>query len=209
MHLSDGVLSPVLIAATSVLGTGMVAWSLKGLKTEEIPKISLMTALFVAASMVRFPIGATSVHLLLTGLIGLVAGRRTAVVLAVALTLQLFLLQFGGLSSLGANILIESVPATLLGMILSARLTQSPRRAFWYGLTAGSLAILGSAVLLCLFLIQSNMRFGAGPFSTVRLVLLGHVPLMVIEGMITAFAVQLIVRIRPEIFVSVHGAGKT
>lgn len=200
MHISDGVLSPMMIASTSVVGASILTFSLKGIKTEEIPRISLMTALFLVGSTIRIPIGPTSMHLMLTGLIGLVTGRRTAVAILTALLLQLFLFQFGGLSSLGANVSIESLPAMLLGMMFGPKLSRSGNRSFWYGFSAGFLAILGSVFLLSIVLIQSNLRFGMGPFSTVSAVVLGHVPLMFVEGFITAFAVRFIVRVRPDFF---------
>lgn len=204
MHISDGVLSPVLMVGTTVAGLGMVFWSLKGIKSEEIPKVSLMTALFFVSSLIRFPIGPTSIHLLLVGFIGLIAGRRTAVTLFAALLLQLFLLQFGGLSSLGANVLIQSLPATFLGMTLSSRLLPPGKKTFLYGFAAGVLSILGSVLLLSLVLFQSNARFGMGVFSTLHVIILGHIPLMFIEGLITAFAVRFIVQVRPAVFSTGH-----
>lgn len=202
MHISDGILSPTMIAATSLAGAGTLAFSLRGIKTEEIPKISLMTALFFVGSTVHLPVGPTSVHLLLTGFIGLITGRHAGVSIFIALLLQLFLLHFGGLSSLGANVLIESLPAMLLGMTVRSRLARSGNKSFFYGFASGFLCVLGSVLLLGTILIQSNMRFGMGPFSTVRTLTLGHVPLMFLEGLITGFAVRFIVQIRPAFF---HG----
>lgn len=200
MHISDGVLSPVLIATTSLVGLGLSVFAIKGTKTDEIPKISLMTALFLVGSTIRIPIGPASVHLILTGLIGLVAGRRTAAVILTALLIQLFLFQFGGISSLGANVLIEALPATLLGMTLRPKLVRSGNRSLLYGFAIGFLAVFGSVLLLSVVLIQSNLRFAMGVFSTVSTLLLAHIPLMFIEGFITAFAVRFIVRVRPDFF---------
>ena len=186
-----------MIAVTTLLGTGTVAFSLRKIKTDEIPKISLMTAVFFVGSTVHIPIGPTSVHLLLTGFIGLVTGSRAAISILIALILQLFLLHFGGLASLGANVLIESIPAMLLGTCLRTGLDTKP---FLYGFLAGFLSILGSVILLGLILIQSNLRFGIGPLSTVWTVAAAHVPLMFIEGLITGFAVQFIAKVRPRFF---------
>ena len=197
MHISDGVLSPAVIGITSLLGAGTLAFSLRGIKTEEIPKISLMTAVFLTGSTIHIPIGPTSMHLVLTGFIGLVTGRHAGVSIFIALLVQLFLLHFGGLSSLGANVLIESLPAMLLGMLLRPRLGN---KAFLYGFMAGFLAILGSVLLLGILLIQSHLRFGMGPFSTVTTVIVGHIPLMFIEGLITGFAIRFLVKIRPGFF---------
>ena len=200
MHISDGVLSPAMIAVTSLAGAGTLAFSLKGIKTEDIPKISLMTAVFFVGSTVHPPIGPTSMHLMLTGFIGLVVGRHAAVSVLIALLLQLFLLHFGGIFSLGANVFIMSVPAMILGMFLRPRLMKAGSKSFLYGFAAGFLAVGGTICLLGITLIQSNMRFGQGPFSTIATITVGQVPLVFIEGLITGFAVQFIVRTRPKFF---------
>lgn len=207
MHISDGVLSPELIAATTVAGAGVLAFSLKSVKPEDISKLSLMTAVFFVGSTVHLPVGPTSVHLLLTGFIGLVVGRQAAVSILIALLLQLFLLHFGGISSLGANVLIESLPAMVLGMILRPRLAgcgidsgSTGGKTFLYGFIAGFFSVLGSVVLLGVILMQSNTRFAMGPFSTFAAISVGHIPVMFVEGFITGFAVQFLVKVRPEFF---------
>ncbi len=200
MHISDGILSPEMIAFTSLAGVGTLAFSLRGIKTEEIPKISLMTAVFFVGSCIHIPVGPSSVHLLLTGFIGLVVGCHAAVSVLIALLLQLFLLHFGGISSLGANVLIASLPAMILGILLRPRLVHAGNKVFVYGFAAGFFAVVGSVFLLSMILIQSNSRFGMGPFSTVAVVTAGHIPLMFIEGLVTGCAAQFIVKIRPRFF---------
>lgn len=200
MHISDGVLSTAVTAVTYVGAGGLLAYSLKGVKTEEIPRMALMTGVFFVGSTIHVPIGPTSLHLLLTGFIGLVVGRRAPVSILIALLLQLFLLHFGGLSSLGANVLNTGLPAVILGAILLPMLRKNPKRAFLIGLIAGFTSVVGTVFLLSLTLIESNMRFRMGAFSTVKTITLGHIPLMLIEALITAFAVQSIVKIRPDFF---------
>jgi len=190
-----------MIAATSLAGVGTVAFALWGIKTEEISKIALMTAVFFVGSTIHVPVGPTSVHLLLAGFTGLVIGNRTPIAVLTALLLQLFLLHLGGLASLGANVVIQSLPAMLLGALLRSRLaTANAATAFGCGLATGMASVAGSTLLLALLLIQSNQRFGMGPFSTVSAVIAGHFVLMFVEGFCTAFAVQFIVGVRPDFF---------
>jgi len=200
MHISDGVLSPAMIAVTSLAGAGTLAFSLKGIKTEDIPKISLMTAVFFVGSTIHIPVGPTSMHLMLTGFIGLVVGHHVAVSVLIALLLQLFLLHFGGISSLGANVFIMSVPAMILGVCLRSYLVKAGSKSFLCGFAAGFLAVGGTVLLLAFTLIQSNMRFGQGPFSTIVTITVVQIPLMFIEGLVTGFAVQFIVKTRPNFF---------
>ena len=190
-----------MIAVTSLAGAGAVAVALRGIKTEEISKIALMTAVFFVGSTIHVPIGPTSVHLLLAGFTGLVIGNRTPIAVLIALLLQLFLLHLGGLASLGANVMIQSLPAMLLGALFRPRLaTANAAAAFSYGFTTGAASVAGSTLLLALLLVQSNQRFGMGPFSTVSAVIAGHFVLMIVEGFCTAFAVQFIVGVRPGFF---------
>ena len=53
-----------------------------------IPRIALMTAAFFVASLIHVPIGPTSVHLLLNGLVGVLLGWRSALAIAVGLLLH-------------------------------------------------------------------------------------------------------------------------
>lgn len=199
MHISDGVLSTAVTAVTYAGGTGLLLYALKGVKTKEIPRMALMTGVFFVGSTIHIPIGPSSLHLLLTGFIGLVVGRRAPISILIALLLQLFLLQFGGLSSLGANVLNTGLPAVLLGALLIPRLRKKSN-ALLIGAIAGGSAVIITVILLCLTLIQSNMRYGMGPLSTIQTLILSHIPLIIVEALITAFAVQSIVKIRPEFF---------
>jgi cobalt/nickel transport system permease protein len=157
-----------------------------------------MTGVFFVGSAMRIPLGPTSLHLLLTGFIGLAAGRRAPIPILIALLLQLFLLQFGGLSSLGANMFMTAFPAMLLGMIAVPLLNKHRDKALIIGAASGFLAVVATVLLLGLILAQSNMRFNVGPFSTIRILAAAHVPLMIAETVVTAFAVQTIIKIRPE-----------
>jgi len=200
MHISDGVLSTAVTAVTYAGATGLLAFSIKGVKHEEIPKMALMTGVFFVGSMIRVPLGPTSIHLMLTGFVGLVAGRRAPISVTIALLLQLFLLQFGGLSSLGANILMAGLPAMLIGMFLRPLVHKSNAMAAVIGAVSGGGAVLSVIVLLAAILTQANMRFGVGPLSTVRVVAVAHVPLVIVEAIVTAAAVLCIAKIRPEFF---------
>jgi cobalt/nickel transport system permease protein len=197
MHISDGVLSSSLITATLLGGAETLAISLWRVRHEEIPKISLMTCVFFAGStVIHIPIGPTSQHLMLTGFIGLVLGRKAAIAVTIALLLQLFLFRFGGLSSFGANVFVISFPAMLLGMIFRPQLARHKNFAFGYGFLAGFLAIAGSVFLLAVVLWESNQRLKLTSYA----IIISAIPLMFIEGIVTGFAVQMITQIRPNFF---------
>ncbi len=69
MHISEGVLSPPILisgAALAMLGTAV---GLRKLDYENVPKTAILSAAFFIASLVHIPIGPSSVHLILNGLI--------------------------------------------------------------------------------------------------------------------------------------------
>lgn len=199
MHILDGVLGTPVVAVTSVAAAGLVAWSVKGTKEKDIPKIALMSAVFFVGSLVHINIGGSSVHLLLSGIIGLVLGRRTPVAISLALILQLLIIHFGGLTSLGANIFDVSVPAMVVAFLVRPYMGKSRKLNFAMGAVSGGLSVILTIIFVSIMLIESNMRFGFGPFSAVTGLMVGHIPVMIIEAVVTGFAVQMIAQVRPEI----------
>ena len=113
MHIADGVLSTPVAVGASALTAAAIAYSVKGMKEEDIPKTSLMAGVFFAVSLISIPVGPSSIHPLFAGLLGVVLGRRAPLAIFVGLLLQAVLFQHGGLSTLGANTLMLAIPALL------------------------------------------------------------------------------------------------
>ncbi len=113
VHLSDGVLHWPWLALGFAGAAVLLAWSARRMADEEIPRVGLLTAAFFVASLVHLRVGPTSVHLLLNGLAGVILGGRAVLAIAVGLFLQYVMLQHGGLSALGVNIVVISLPALL------------------------------------------------------------------------------------------------
>ncbi len=197
MHLTDGVLNLPMVAATTIAAGGVLAYSLKGVKEEEIPKLSLMTGAFFAISLISIPIGPSSVHPMLGGLLGIILGRRAPIAFFVGLLLHAILLQHGGLSTLGINTLLLALPALV---VYKAFYKLKNYSVFLKGILAGGFAIAGTVLLLIVVLLLSDQRFGEGFFSVVNMLIVSHIPLIVIEALITGFAVRLLFTARPHIF---------
>lgn len=113
VHISDGILPMAMLATGFGLTAIFLIYSLRGLQAEEIPKISMITAALFVASLVHFPVGPTSVHLILNGLAGIMLGRRAYAGVFVALTLQAIFFSHGGLTALGVNAFNIGIPAFL------------------------------------------------------------------------------------------------
>jgi len=193
MHVSEGVLSaPVLLGAAIPAAAG-VAYGLKRLDAERLVQAGVMSAAFFVASLVHFPFGPGSVHLLLGGLLGAFLGWGAFPAIAVALLLQALLFQFGGLTTLGVNCLIMALPAVLCGTLVRRSL-QGPGLG-WRAFACGALSVALSAALFCLALLLSSRAFGGAALA----VLAANLPVMLIEGLATAACVRFFQRVQPEL----------
>jgi len=197
MHIADGVLSaPVLISgiALSIAGIG---YGLQRLDYERIPQVAVLSSAFFVASLIHLPIGFSSVHLVLNGLLGLILGWVAFPALAIALFLQAILFGFGGISTLGINVFNLALPAILCFYLFhhAARHTRRESLQFLCGFLAGALAIIFSTCLIALSLFWSGEEF----IGVIRLVLIAHIPVMIVEGIITGFIVVFLQQVRPEL----------
>jgi len=113
VHLAEGVMTWPWLAFGFAVAAGLLVWSSGNLDHREIPRIALLSAAFFVASLIHVRVGPSSVHLILNGLLGVILGRRAILAISVGLFLQAILLGHGGLSTLGLNISIMSIPALL------------------------------------------------------------------------------------------------
>ena len=195
-HIPDGVLSaPVLMAGAVVSAVG-VGFGLRGLDPVRVPKVAVLSAVLFVASLVHFPVGLSSVHLLLNGLAGIVLGPAVFPAMLVALLLQAVLFGFGGLVVLGVNTMNMALPGLLAwGLFrLVWRDGASQAMASGLGAVAGGGAVLATALMVGLVLGLSGREFAAAA----RLVVATHLPVMVIEAVFTAAVVALLARVKPE-----------
>lgn len=117
IHIADGVLTASWCTAGYVVATVLAVAGAWRLRDEEIPRIALATAVFFVASQMHVPLGVSSAHLLLNGLVGVVLGRRALVAIPVGLFLQAGLFGHGGFSSLGVNSCVQAIPALLAAIL--------------------------------------------------------------------------------------------
>lgn len=195
MHIADGVLSTPVAASTSAVTAAALVYSIKGMKEEEIPKTSLMAGVFFAVSLISIPVGPSTIHPLFAGLLGVILGRRAPLAIFVGLLLQAVLFQHGGLTTLGANTLMLVVPA-----LLSYKLFHAIRNrpVFLRGALVGGLSVMITVAILVVLLLLTDLRFGEGILSVINILVTGHLPLVVIEALVTGSALKLIEKAKPE-----------
>lgn len=202
MHIVDGALSSPVLIAGGVVAAGGIAAGLRSIDADRLPQVGVLSATFFVASLIHVPIGPSSVHLILNGLIGLILGWAAFPALFVALLLQAVFFGFGGVLVLGVNTAVIAVPAVLCGALLRpwAR-SGTPTQAVAAGFAAGALAIALTCVLVGAALAFSGDEF----IPAAKLVFLAHLPVMAVEGVLTAAAVVLLRRVKPEMLTPAAG----
>lgn len=196
MHIADGILTgPVLIAGFA--GTAVVAAvTMRRMDLEEIPKISVITAVFFIASLIKFPLGPSSIHLILNGLAGVVLGWRAFPAIMLGIILQTILFGHGGVTVIGVNSIMLGGGALLAYLVWQQRLRfDLPRREVIFGAMAGAAGILSSGVVLALALLTTGAAF----FATAGYVLAAHVPIMIIEAAVVGACAGFLARVKPEV----------
>ncbi len=194
MHLAEGILSGPILLSGGVLAIAGTAIGLKRIDQERIMTTAMLSAAFFVASLVHVPIGPGSVHLLLNGLMALLLGWGCFPAILVALLLQAIFFQFGGFTVLGVNVVIIGGSA-LLGSLFFRKWLAVPQRRAMAGFLAGFLSVALAALLMALVLVSTDQNF----LATAQVVFVGHLPVMVVEGVITMFVVSFLARVQPEI----------
>jgi cobalt/nickel transport system permease protein len=193
-HIPDGVLSgPVLVVGAVVAVVG-VAQGLRKLEPEQIPQVAVLSAAFFVASLVHFTVGPSSVHLLLTGLTGIVLGWAAFPAMAVGLFLQAILFGFGGLISLGANIMNMAVPAVVCGGLFRLFAGRGTRTAIVAATILGGFGVVLTALFVAVDLAASGREF----LPAAKLLVFAHLPVAAIEAVFSGAAVSVLLRARPE-----------
>jgi cobalt/nickel transport system permease protein len=201
MHISEGVLSPAVLAAGAGLAVVGSAIGLKKLDYEAIPRVAILSAAFFVASLIRVPVGPVGLHLVLNGLMGLLLGWVAVPAILIALFLQALLFQFGGLTVLGVNTVIMAVPAVFCFYAYRGLLRRPGTPASAGAFACGATAILLSGLLVAAALITTGQAF----LQVAELVLLAHIPVMITEGVIILFIFLFLKKVRPEMLEGIYG----
>lgn len=208
MHLPDGILPLPVTLGGYALSFALAAWSVARIRRDpdphrQVPRAALLTAAFFVASLIHFPIPPVSVHLVLNGLLGAVLGWFAFPAILVGLFLQAVLFGHGGLTTLGINALILGLPAlAAAGLFHSYRWWPEQRQrgaAVVLGFFAGSLALAGSLLLFAAVLFAGLPSY-IDPDLERRawtVLAVAYMPVMVLEGAITAALVAYFLRVNP------------
>jgi cobalt/nickel transport system permease protein len=193
VHISEGVLSaPVLVSGGALAAAG-TAIGLKKIDYDHIARVGILSATFFVASLVHVPIGPSSVHLIMNGIVGLLLGWAAFPAILVALLLQAVFFQFGGITTLGVNTIIMALPAVICYYLFAPLLHKDRKFLLLAGFGCGFCAVLFGGVIVGLALMFTEENF----LKVAMLVVTAHIPVMIIEGIVTAFCVAFLKKVQP------------
>jgi len=173
-------------------------WSRKEMEEENIPLIAVLAAGIFAMQAFNLPVGmGTSGHLIGGALAAIVLGSPYAAifVLTIVLIIQGVIFGDGGITTMGANIIILGVIGGFVGYYGYLGLKKITKQVYISAAIAAWAACLISALVCAL------MMAIAGTFPLIPgMIAMGvyHAVIGIIEGIITAGALYLIIQARPD-----------
>ncbi|WP_320040460.1 cobalt transporter CbiM [uncultured Desulfobacter sp.] len=195
MHISEGVLSAPVLGAGMVMAAAGTAVGLKKLKEDKIPQAAILSAAFFVASLVHVPIGPSSAHLILNGILGLMLGWVAFPSILIALLLQGVLFQFGGITTLGVNTVIMATPAVLCYYLFASLVHKPGAISYAACFACGFLSVCFSSLLVGAALMFTQESF----LEVAWAVVITHFPVMFIEGLVAVFCVGFLKKVQPEL----------
>ena len=147
------------------------------------------------ASLIHVPIGPSNVHLVLNGIVGLLLGWAAFPAILVALILQAVLFQFGGITTLGVNTIIMALPAVVCRFAFGPLIHKKKPVAMVAAFACGAVAVLLGSILVGLALVFTEENF----WEVSAIVIAAHLPVMIIEGIVTALCLAFLKKVQPEL----------
>ena len=194
MHISEGILTAPVLGTGAALAVAGTAVGLRRMDFDRIAQAGIMAAAFFIAALVHVPVGPTNIHLILNGLVGLLLGWAAFPAILTALMLQAVMFQFGGFTTLGVNVTIMALPAVMVYLLCRPFIHRAGKIRLVAAFSAGFISVLLSGVLMAVAL----MFVSEGFFNLVPVIIGSQIPLMIIEGIITAAVITFIMKVRPE-----------
>ncbi|MDD3462747.1 MAG: cobalt transporter CbiM [Sulfurospirillaceae bacterium] len=193
MHISEGVLTPEILAFGTAVSALALIYSYRKLSQDDIAIVSALSALFFIGSFIHIPVGPVSVHLVLNGLIGAIIGTRAFVAIFVALLLQGLLFGYGGITTLGINTLNLALPSLVGYWLILPQYNNVLLKQIAY-FCVGFIPVALSAVMLSATLALNGEVF----IEAAKIAFIAHIPIMIIEGIIAMFTLYFIEKTYPK-----------
>jgi cobalt/nickel transport system permease protein len=206
MHIPDGMISGGAALASGVVSLSAVGASLiagaRRLRERQIPLIGLVAAVLLIAQTIHVPFGpGINGHLIGGALAAILLGPWLAcLVVAAALLLEMSV-GHGGITTLGANILLNGLVAGIgsywLFRVLVAVLPRTRRGFLTATAVTAWISVVATSAIASLLIAHAS-AFGA--LNLLPVVLIGlHALIGVIEAVVTTAAVGAVMTLRPDL----------
>ena len=206
MHIIDGVLEPaVWVPLAAVAPAGVLVAERSNRRADDdrrIPLMGVLGAFIFAAQMVNIPIGfGTSGHLTGGALLAMLVGPSAAIlVMTCILIIQCLILQDGGFTALGANVVNLAIIGPLVGWALYRLLSRLAGKQRWASFAIPFLAGWASVVAPAA---AAALELGVSPefplLEGFLFLVTFHVLIGILEGAITAGVVRYLAAVKPEV----------
>ncbi|MCD4768431.1 MAG: cobalt transporter CbiM [Methanosarcinales archaeon] len=197
VHISDGILPWELLLSGWAITAVILACTLKKMKIDDVPKLSVITAAVFVASLIHFQAGPTSVHLVLSGFAGVTLGILAYPCIFIAVVMQAFLFQHGGVTTIGINTVNMGVPALISFFIFKAGMKLNigiSKNEILFGAIAGGTAVALAVLLLAVELLLTGEEFT----EVTTFVVAAHIPVILVEAIFTGVIVGFFATVKPE-----------
>jgi cobalt/nickel transport system permease protein len=214
MHMADALISPEVGGTMWVISAGAIAYCSKKVNKTlddfKVPLMGVMGAFVFAAQMINFTIPGTgsSGHIIGSLLLSVLLGPYAALlVISSILLVQALIFADGGLLSLGCNIFNMGIIPCLITYPLLYRIIAgkpSEKSRIWF---ASILTAIIGLQLGAFFVVLETWFSGIAelPFKGFILLMLPiHLPIGLIEGMVTASVLTRIKGRRPELLTNLQ-----
>ncbi|HZG88397.1 energy-coupling factor ABC transporter permease [Paenibacillus sp.] len=198
MHIPDGILSPAVWGASAVVSAVALARGVRYSRTKldhrTVPVMGAMAAFVFASQMINFPLlgAAASGHLIGGALCAILFGFWPAtLIMTTVVAIQAFVFQDGGVTALGANVLLMGILAPAVAA-LAHRLLRGLRVPM-----AASGFISAWLSVVCVALCGAGLLALSGVIGFVpaaSALLFWHAIIGVGEGLITAVVLPFALR---------------
>jgi cobalt/nickel transport system permease protein len=127
--------------------------------------------------------------------VGLLLGWGAFPAILTALTLQALLFQFGGITTLGVNTMTMALPALLCYYLFGRLLHKRHFTVILAAFACGAFSVFLASIMVgcALFFTEENF------FKVSAMLVIGHLPVMAIEGIITALCVVFLKKVEPTL----------
>lgn len=209
MHISEGILPPAEATVTFIISLPFVIfgfyyiYKIKKINPLYMPLVGLIGAsIFVLSAFpIPVPIAGTCSHPAGTGLGAVILGPFGSVAVAfVSLLIQALFMAHGGITTLGANTLTMGVIGSFFGLAGYKILRKLGFNFFISGFVAGFIADIATYAATAFILAISLSPDFFPAFKEISIAFVPtQIPLGILEGIVTGFAVRYIYTHKPEL----------